>query len=147
MEIIDMDNNMEAIWKSIRDLEGRITKLEQSLQQRGGEVDDATSTSKKLSFRELMRIAKPPTNVEKVLLVGYYLEQHEGFKCFNATDVEQVLSVAKEQELSNSLAFINQNIRNGNIMEAKEKKDNRKTYTLTASGEDLVAKSLSQTEE
>ena len=141
-----MDNNIEAIWKSIRDLEGRIAKLEQYLQQRGSEVDDTTRTSKKLSLRELMRIAKPPTNVEKVLLVGYYLEQHEGLRCFNATDVEQALSTAKEQGLSNSLAFISQNIKNGNIMETKEKKDNRKAYTLTASGEDLVAKSLSQTE-
>jgi hypothetical protein len=139
-----METNIEAILKSVCDHEERITRLEQALLLRPEKVNEPITTSKKMSFREILRMAKPPTNVEKVLLAGYYLELHEGLKCFNAIDIEQAFQTAKEPELSNTLAFINQNIKNGSIMEVKEKKDSRKAYTLTASGEDLVKKSLGE---
>lgn len=142
-----MEINTEAILKSIHDHEERITRLEQTLLRGSGRVDELTSTPKKLSLRELMRKVKSPTNnVEKVLLAGYYLELHEGLKCFNADDIKRAFETAKEPKLSNTLAFINQNIKNSNIMEAKEEKDKRKAYTLTASGEDLVKKLLGEIE-
>jgi len=134
----------EELLKRICDQEDRIKRLEQVLLQNSGEINRFTNTPKRLSLRELMRRTKSRTNVEKVLLVGYFLEQHEGLKCFNADDMKRAFQNAKEPVLSNTLAFINQNIKNGNIMQVKEKKDNRKAYTLTASGEDLVEKSLGE---
>lgn len=134
----------EELLKRICDHEDRITRLEQILLRNSGENNRLTNTPKRLSLREFMRRTKSLTNVEKVLLVGYFLEQHEALKCFNADDIKRTFQTAKEPELSNTLAFINQNIKNGNIMEVKEKKDKRKAYTLTASGEDLVKKSLGE---
>jgi hypothetical protein len=141
-----MGTNTKALLKTISDHEERIAKLEQILLRSSGRVDELKSTSKELSLRELMRKVKSSmNNVEKVLLTGYYLELHEGLKNFNADDIKRAFETSKEPELSNTLAFISQNIKNSNMMEVKEKKDNRKAYTLTASGENLVKELLSET--
>lgn len=136
----------KELLKSISDHEDRITRLEQILLQNSDENNRLINMPKQLSLRELMRKTRSLTNVEKVLLVGYFLEQYEGFKSFNADDIKQALQTAKEPELSNTLAFITQNIKNGNIMEVKEKKNNRKAYMLTGSGEDLVRKFINEGE-
>ncbi len=141
-----MDTNIEAILKSVYDHEERIKKLEQLLIRSSEGINDPIISQKKLSLRELMRKVKYSTSVEKTLLVGYYLEFYEKYKSFNTDDIKRAFDMAKEPMLSNTLAFINQNIKNGNIMESKDIKDERKAYTLTASGEDLIKKLISEPE-
>ncbi len=132
-----MHENQDNIMKKIHDLEERVIKLEQSILN-NNETDNRAGSQKKLSLRELFRKTKSKTNVEKVLLAGFYLEVYEGSICFNAEEIKNALRNAKIPPLSNTLAFINQNIKNGNIMQEKQKKDDLKAYTLTATGEDLV---------
>jgi len=132
-----MEKTLDQLTKSVDELKSRMERLEATVHSKQGEKRKERK-EKKLSVKEFLRSKKPTSDVQKTLSIGYYLENHEQLASFNADDLRSAFRAAKEQLPSNINAFINQNIKNGHIMEASEKKDKKKAYVLTASGERFV---------
>jgi len=116
-------------------LEERVAKLEKYL------VNDnlpAVTKPRKLSAKEFLLTKLPKSEVQKVLALGYFLEHEEGVEPFNVTDLEATFRSAKEKLPKNLNDAVNKNIARGFIMEAKEKKDAKKAWHLTSTGERFV---------
>ena len=130
------DNNLEKIIKKLETLEARISQLEQGRENNAS--DNQSDSQKKLSLREFLLSKKPTGDVKKTLTIGYYLEKHEKLSSFNINDLEVAFERAKEKKPTNMNDKVNMNIRNGHLEETSEKKDNRKSWYLTNSGEQYV---------
>ncbi len=116
--------------------EERISHLESFFRSKPKE------SKKELSIKEFILQKQPKSDVEKALAIGYYLEQYRHVSPFNAKDLEDGFREAKEIVPRNvNLAVIN-NIGKGRMMEAREKKDNLKSWTLTSTGEKFVENEL-----
>jgi hypothetical protein len=72
------------------------------------------------------------------LAVGHYLETNEGLGSFTRADLEKGYRDAKHSLPSNMSMNIKQCIKAGNMMETKEKKDNKPAYLVTSTGEQFV---------
>lgn len=123
----------EEVKKILDDHEQRIKELEKILL--GGEK---RITKKAMSIKEFILTKKAENDVQRTLLIGYYLEKYENYCSFNAKDLEDGFRAAKETIPKNINDKVNVNIKNGHMMEAKEEKDNRKAWVLTSSGERFV---------
>jgi len=122
----------EVIKKQLEDHETRISELETLLKTRPERVE------KKVSIKEFLLTKKPNSYAKKVLGVGYYLENYEGYTCFNIKDLESWFRSAKEPLPKNMNDTVNGNISQGYIMEAGSEKDNITAWVLTKTGEDYV---------
>lgn len=123
----------EEIKKILGDHEKRISALEEFV--KGKQVH---KPDKKISIKEFILSKKPKDDVQRTLVIGYYLEKYESFSSFNAKNLENGFRKAKETVPKNINDKVNLNIKNGHMMEAREKKDNKKAWVLTASGERFV---------
>jgi hypothetical protein len=126
----------ETVKKILDDHEKRIAELEAVFR---------TSTEpvqKRLSPKEFLISKKPKDDIQKTLLLGYYLERHRSLLAFNAKDLENVFREAKEAPPDNINDKVNKNVQKGHIMDAGEKKDKMKAWNLTASGERFVEDGL-----
>ena len=123
----------EGIKKIIDDHEKRIRELEIKL-----ESGEKPVTAKPLSLKEFILKKKPIYDVQRTLVIGYFLERHNQFLSFNAKDLEDSFRAAKEPVPANINDKANKNVKNGHMMETKEKKDNMKAWVLTSSGERVV---------
>ena len=127
-----VEDTLEAIKKQLENHEKRICSLEAQPPKK------EISTGKKLSVKEFIISKKPKTDVDKTLVIGYYLEINDDCSPFNAKDVEGGFRNAKETPPKNINDAINKNIRKGFMMEAKEKKDGKMAWELTNLGEECV---------
>jgi len=124
-------------------LEERVKKLEDILLS--ASTDNAiVAKQKKSSAREFLRTKQLKTETQKVLAFGYFLEYMEGMESFNVNDLETVFRSAKEKLPTNINDAVNKNIARGFLMEAAEKKDSRKAWCLTSTGEEFVQKDLNK---
>ncbi len=88
-------------------------------------------------------MAKAPKSVvEKTLALGYYYEVATGHGAFNISDLEALFRAAKEKLPSNMSDMANKNVKKGHIMEHATKKDDKRAWVLTATGERYVEKSF-----
>lgn len=131
----------DLLQKQISDLEARVQKLELALSSAATPVK---SKSKKISAKEFMLTKTLKTDVQRVLALCYYLELNEEMKSFNVHDIETVFRLAKVKLPSNINDAVNKNISKGYMMEAAERKDTKKAWTLTSSGETFVESELSK---
>ena len=132
-----MEKILDQLIKSVDKLKSQVTKLE-AIVDTSQKEQRKKKQEKKLSVKEFLRSKKLKSDVQKTLALGYYLENHEQMLPFNVDDLRKGFNAAKESKPSNIHAFINQNIINGHIMECPEKKDKKKAYVLTNSGEKFV---------
>ncbi|MFA5961311.1 MAG: hypothetical protein WC848_01340 [Parcubacteria group bacterium] len=130
-----MAEEIQQIKEKIMELEKRIAKLEKP---HSPEVDSSNPQQKKMSLREFLLSKKPLTDVERALSMGYYLEKFEDATSFNADDLGRSFRIAKEKVPQNINDKVNMNIKKGHIMELKEKKNSRKAWCLTSTGELFV---------
>jgi hypothetical protein len=131
---------IKDIMGKLDDHEGRISALE------GMPAKKTQGEGKKLSIKEFILTKKPVDDVQKTLVVGYYLEHYEGMDGFSAKDLAEGFRSAKEPLPTNINDKVNRNIQSGRMMDAKEKKDNRKAWVLTNSGEKFVEEGLPEGE-
>lgn len=89
---------------------------------------------KKLSIKEFLLSKKPNSDVQKALVIGYYLEKYEGYSSFNVPDLEKGFRSAKETVPNNINLCIIRNVQKGHLAEAKEEKNNLKAWYLTNTG-------------
>jgi len=126
----------EEVRKILEDHEKRIQKLEKLYESK-----PATS-KKQISIKEVILSKKPKNDVEKTIVIGYYLENFRNMSSFNAKDLEEGFRKAKEKVPKNINYKVIKNIEKGFMMEAKEKKDKLKAWNLTSTGERFVENEL-----
>lgn len=125
-EIID-------IQKKLEEHESRISKLESFFQTKPEAV------KKVVSIKEFILSKGPKDDLQKTLTIGYYLEKFVGYSTFNIKDLENGFRSAKETVPRNINDCVYKNIKKGGyLMEAEEKKDRKKAWTLTTSGEKYI---------
>lgn len=86
------------------------------------------------SLTSLLREKKFANSVELVMGVAYYIDQVKKISPFNTKDIEEELALAREQKPTNINQNINLNIGKSFIIEAKEKKDNKKAFKVSNNG-------------
>jgi len=123
----------EKIKKIFEDHEKRIRVLEDLFGDK-----EVQKSRKKMSIKEFILSKKPESDIQKTLVIGYYLENYEDLPSLNSTDLEDGFRSAKEKVPNNINLCVIRNISKGYMMEAKEKKDNLKSWNLTNSGERFV---------
>lgn len=128
---MSVEDTIEAIKKQLENHEKRITNLEAQPQIK-------TPSTKKLSIKEFILSKKPETDLDKALVIGYYLEKNDDCSPFNVKDIENGFRNAKETPPKNINDAINKNIGKGFMMEAKGKKDSKMAWELTNLGEQCV---------
>jgi len=133
-----MENN--EIENKIVSLEQRVKKVEDQLASitPGENKINTPEVVKKLSVKEFLIAKNPSDDVKRTLAIAYFLEHVSGMVSFNVEDINQGFRSAKIQPPSNTNDKINVNIKNGYIMEAEEKKESKKAWVLTATGEKFV---------
>jgi hypothetical protein len=77
-------------------------------------------------------------DVKRTLAVAYFLEKFEDMQSFNIDDIVKYYRLAKHQVPGNPNDKVQMGIKGGFLMEAEEKKDSKKAWNLTASGEKVV---------
>jgi len=127
---------LNQIKKRLDRHEERLTKIESFL------ITKPKMKKRKLSLREFVLLKNPADDVQRTLCVGYYLENYNNLSCFNSKDLEEGFRKAKERVPKNINDKVNLNIKKGYMMEASEKKDDLKAWTLTNSGEHFVEENL-----
>jgi len=134
------NNNLEEIRKTLELHERRLAALENL----GKEKPDRLK--KAVSIKEFILEKKPDGDVEKTLVVGYYLEHYVNASPFNAKDLEALFRKAKESVPKNINDKVIKNVVRGFMMEAETKKDKKKAWTLTSTGERFVESGLKEEE-
>lgn len=129
-------DDIEKIKETLKEHEARLAKLE-------GLFSSKPETIKKqISVKEFLLSKKPKGDVQKTLVIGYFLEKYRGAESFNVKDIETAFRESKEKVPTNINDKINKNIQAGYMTEAKEKKDNKSAWYLTNSGEGFVENDL-----
>ena len=134
-----MDTN--EVLQKIANLEKRINIMEGKLENNplpSPTIQNPVTSSKKMSAKEFLLAKKYSGNVQKTLTLAYYLEYIIGEKSINVSDLQKVYQLAKEKAPKNLNDMINKNISKGYLMDATEKKDSKKAWVLTSTGEKLV---------
>jgi hypothetical protein len=130
-----MSESMDA---KIRDLETRVAAIEKRLA--GGE--QTVAIGKRQSAKEFLLSKSTSTETQKVLVLAYFLEKNEGLASLNVQDLEAAFRSAREKLPKNMNDAVNKNVARGLLMEAREKKDAKKAWHLTATGERFVEEQL-----
>jgi hypothetical protein len=130
------NEELEKIKQVLQEHEGRLNKLEEKF------VSSPAPQKKKISLREFLNTKKPTGDVQRTLAIGYFLEHYESIESFNTQDLEEGFRKAKEKVPGNINYQTIKGIQYGFMQEAKEKKDDLKAWTLTASGEEYVEKNF-----
>ena len=136
--------NNQQIEAKLLEIEDRLRVLEQRAEPA------VTSTppvaTKPLSIREFLNTKLPKTANDKTITVGYYLEHILGYEYFGADDIKDAFRSAKLPAPKNVNDVVNKNITKGLIMDSGSKKDNKKTWVLTATGEAAVEQGFTSSE-
>ena len=130
----------ESVKQAILDHEERISALEKLL--KGMEPGAPSVVQKKQSAKEFLMGKSVSADTQKVLVLAYYLERSEGLAFFNVPDLEAVFRSAREKLPKNMNDAVNKNVARGFIMEAAEKKDSKKAWNLTSTGERFVEQEM-----
>lgn len=135
MIIMSKPNKLE---ERVGKLEKRVSILETQLGERTVDIPASNEKSKKTSIKEFLLEKNSLGDVQKTLAIAYYLEAFEGMTSFNADDLKKGFRQAKERLPKNINDKVNMNIKKGHIMNQEEKKDGKKAWEITSSGELFV---------
>ena len=147
----DAISRMEAM---LQEHERRIKTLEQKLGAGGGgdapvqqqqqqqqqpqPQQPVSLTPKVISIRAFILEKSPTDDVQRSLVIGYYLEKQSGLSSFNAKDLERGFVDAREKVPGNVADKILKNVWKGHMMQVNEDKDGLKAYVLTNTGTKFV---------
>jgi nitrogen regulatory protein PII-like uncharacterized protein len=126
---------IDDIMKKLEDHERRISALEKI-------PESGVNKRKRISIKEFILEKNPTDDVQKTLVIGYYLEHFRGISPFNTKGLAEGFREAREPVPININDKVNSNIAKAYMMDAGEKKDNLKAWVLTNSGERFVNENL-----
>jgi hypothetical protein len=98
----------------------------------------AVQAPKVITIRQFMVEKGPTDDVQRSLVIGYYLEKQSGLTSFNAKDIEKGFLDAREKVPGNVADKILKNVWKGHMMQVKDDKDGLKAYVLTNTGTKFV---------
>ncbi|MDA4134078.1 MAG: hypothetical protein OK441_00730 [Thaumarchaeota archaeon] len=101
-------------------------------------VQPAPVAPKVHSIRQFMVEKSPTDDVQRSLVIGYYLEKQSGLASFNAKDIEKGFLDSREKVPGNVADKILKNVWKGHMMQVKDDKDSLKAYVLTNAGTKFV---------
>ena len=124
------------------DLQVRIIDLEKRVSQLEKHFTSATAprvtSGKKIAAKEFLMAKNVSSETQRVLVLGYFLEKVMEMPSFNVPDLEAAFRSAKDKLPKNMNDAVNKNITRGFLMEAETKKDAKKAWYLTSTGERYV---------
>lgn len=135
------------------DLEKRVSTLEEKVQlfeqllQNKKNILDSKNGQKKQSIREFLSDKDLSNDTQRTLAIAYFFEVLEKKGSFNVDDLKKGFNSAKFKTPSNINDRVNQNLKSGFIMEDEEKKDGKKAWVLTDSGEKEIENNLNKNNE
>lgn len=138
MENINLEQRVSLLEKRVEEIENRLSGTDAQ------SVSTRSLVTKKMSIKEFLMTKKLDDDVKRTLAISYFIEHMENTKPFNTDDLKKSFRLAKIQLPSNINDKINMNIRAGRIMEAGEKKESKKAWELTATGETFVETDLNK---
>jgi hypothetical protein len=101
----------------------------------------ANRASKASTLAQLLKKATVKSDVDRVLVAGYYLETVQNMPSFTAAEIKEAIRQAKVSPPSNPSDVIAKNIKKGAMMMAGDK-DGRMAYVLTTDGIEFVEEQL-----
>jgi len=127
----------------LKKLEARLAALEQRFSRLEARLSSPAPVGpgkiqKELSIKEFILERRPTNDVERTLAIGYFLERFTGATSFNVDDLARQFEHAKEPTPDNINHKVFLNVKKGHMAEAREKKDSKKAWMLTNSGESFV---------
>ncbi len=128
------DEELQEIKQMLEDFGRRLSALERLFEEKGDEV----KKEKAISIGEFIARAKPKTDIQRTLVVAYFLENMVGKSPFNKKDIEETFKKAKVPVPQNINLCVYKNIQHGFLMEHKKKRGKLKTWSLTRTGEEFV---------
>jgi hypothetical protein len=131
MDLLEME-------QLLRSLESRVSALEKQFES----AAPSLAAVKKQSAKEFLLEKKPESETQKVLALAYFLERQEGLASFNVPDIETAFRAAREKLPKNTNDAVNKNVARALLMEAEQKKDSKKAWQLTATGERFVEQEM-----
>lgn len=134
--------NQKTIEERVSELEQKFSELQTILAVDIKNTGKNNISSKKITIKEFVLGKNLKGDVQKTLIIAYYLEKHENMSSFNVDDLAKYFRLAKEAVPGNLNDKINMNIRKGHMAEANEKKDGKKAWYLTSTGENYVEQEL-----
>lgn len=134
-----MQNEIE---KKVLALEQRVRVLEDKFLP--GSKDIVENETKKVSIKEFLITKRVDDDVKRTLVITYFSEHIEKNDSVNTDDLKKYFNLAKCQLPKNINDKVNMNIKNAHMMEASTKKDNKKAWILTATGEQFVENELNK---
>lgn len=135
-----MSEELSEMKKKIDEHEERISELEKLVQKKPKGIE------KKVSIKEFILQKKPRNDVQRALIIAYYLENYEGFSSFTSKDIEKSFREARETVPPNVPDKVQLNIAKEHMMKAGEKKDGKTAYVLTNSGVRFIEGGLTEEE-
>jgi len=135
-----MSDELHEIKKKLMEHEERIAELEKLLKTKPEAI------KKKRSIRDYILSKSPESEMERTLAIAYYLEKYNSLTSFNAKDLESGFRRAKEIVPRNINYEVIRCVQKGYMMEAEEKKDNRKAWYLTNPGIEYVENNFKEEE-
>lgn len=128
-------SRMEAM---LQEHERRIKALEQKLSGPEAVIQVPTPAPKIQSIRQFMIEKSPTDDVQRSLVIGYYLEKQMGQISFNAKEIEKGFVDAREKVPGNVADKILKNVWKGHMMQVNDDKDGLKAYVLTNAGTKFI---------
>jgi len=137
--LVRMEEMLQEHERRIKSLEQKMGVGEAVVQQMPPQpVQPAPVAPKVLSIRQFMVEKSPTDDVQRSLVIGYYLEKQSGLASFNAKDIEKGFVDAREKVPGNVADKILKNVWKGHMMQVKDDKDSLKAYVLTNAGTKFV---------
>jgi hypothetical protein len=127
----------------LKGIERRLITLEKG---KAATHKEASKKQKRISIKEYIIKHAPENDVQRTLVIAGYLEKEKDYSSFNIDDIKQGFRQARIPQPSNANDKVNMNISKGYLMEDEAKKDNKKAWVLTVTGESAVENNFGEAE-
>ena len=99
----------------------------------------AIATTLPTSMVEFIKAkGNPSEHTDIEVIFSYWLLKKENMTSYNATDIQNCYNSSRITKPANINGIMNRIQETGYVMEVKEKKDNKKAWVITATGEKYV---------
>jgi len=138
-----MEANAKTLEERIFDLEKQVSEIKTILTD-----EDSKSTiakhKVKVSINEFIKSKNVQNDVQRTLVIAYWLDYFEKVDSFGVSDLEMGFRSARLSVPKNINDKVNLNIKNGHLSEDKKKKNGKKTWYVTNTGVEFVENTLNK---